>query len=584
MPATPISARLSRSFPCAEQLESRLLLTVGDPDCEPVVTQAGSVVTVVGQTSDDVVELELGQAVHRLEFSGFEYTFDASAVTEINLGGGFGNNSIRIVGSDLDDRGTAIGLNGTLTSANYVVRSFSFQETTIAGGGGNDYGQIFGSNGDDQLQGLPESSVLTTPTNVLVAEDFERVDAYGRGGNDYGSVYGTTGRDVLVATSDYVSMTGPGITKVTRGFERVDSFGRGGDDFARIFDSPGNDSLVSTPNFTYLRTATRLSYANGFEEVEALSTLGGNDRATIFDGATTDETLEMGVDLVTISNDNYSTSISNFDEHIASSTGGNDEVIWQGLTAVDTLTVTTPDSLAVEGPNRDDVATGFATISTPALETEVEFNLMLARLQPYFPRVVVDALAARFDETRNPVNGTAQADDDLVGTPNDDAINAGASNDVVFALPGDDLIELGIGNDRVEADLGDDIAFGGGGNDEVKGGDGDDILLGGDGNDIVDGEGGTDYVSGGGGNDVFRFISLDETIVITDYDVDRDRIELINIDPADITLTTESGSMAINHPDGMQIILLGVSPNLNLADLSVAFVTGATQTTFDPDA
>ena len=146
------------------------------------------------------------------------------------------------------------------------------------------------------------------------------------------------------------------------------------------------------------------------------------------------------------------------------------------------------------------------------------------------------------------------------------------------------MIDLGLGNDRVEADLGDDISFGGSGNDEVKGGDGDDILLGGDGNDIVDGEGGTDYVSGGGGNDVFRFISLDETIVITDYDIDRDRIELINIDPADITLSTESESMAINHPDGMLIILLGVSPQLTLADLSVAFVTGATQTLFDPDA
>ena len=193
----------------AEHLEPRYLLTG-----EPVITQDGSVVVVVGQATDDVVELQLGDQEHLLDFSGHQYVFDADEVTEIRIGGGFGDNSIVIRGTDLDDRGRAIGLTGSLTSSDYTALSFSFQQTTLVGGAGNDYAEIFGSNEADSLQGLPESSVLVTPSTVLIGEDFERVDAYGRGGNDVGQIYGTQENDTFVALDAYVALFGAGIDKV----------------------------------------------------------------------------------------------------------------------------------------------------------------------------------------------------------------------------------------------------------------------------------------------------------------------------------------------------------------------------------
>ena len=583
MHRTTRSRQLFTHMVNVESLEQRLLMTVGDPSCEPVVTQNGNVVTIVGQASDDVFELLLGTESHRLEANGFTYDFDAAEVTEINIGGGFGNNSIRVVGSELDDQGSAIGVTSTMTSSAYVARTFSFQNTTIEGGGGNDRGQIYGSNGDDGLQGLPQSSVLTTPESVITAANFERVDAYGRGGNDYGSVYGTQGRDFLVATSGYVRMTGPGITKISRGFERVDSFGRGGNDYGRIFDTPNNDLFVSTPRFSYLRTTDRLSYANGFEEIETSSDLGGVDVAQIFDADLSNETLTLGVDTVTISNADYSASITDYSRHLVESVDGTLETVWPNLQANDIFELT-ENSFAVRGPNRDDSISGIAAIETPDMDAETSFNLLMAQLAVYLPEATVNQLASRFDAPRNSVLGTAQADDDLLGTVNDDDIEAGAANDVVFAMAGDDLIDLGSGNDTTEADLGDDIGFGGLGNDELKGGNGSDILLGGDGSDIVDGEGGDDFVSGGAGADVFRVISADDQIVIADFHPLQDRIELINMDPADTTLTVQFGSLAITHPDGLLLTLLGVPTDVVLGDLQVDFVTGEEQTFFDPDA
>lgn len=565
---------LQRDVRSFESLESRILLT--GTTCEPVITQTGSMIIAVGTAMDDDVELFLGEQTHVLNFSGFQYTYDASEITDFRIGGATGNNSIRIVGSGLDDDGRVFGVRGTVWSDAYDARSFSFQETTIVGGGGTDYGRIFGSNNDDRLQGLPEASTLTTPESVLRAEAFERVDTYGRGGNDVGQLFGVQGRDVLVALDEYVSMTSQELSKVVRGFERLDGFGRGGDDFARLFDSSTNDTFVSTPGYGYLRTPNRLSSARGFEEIEAISNQGGFDRTQFFDDALATETFTTTEMLATIASTSYQRSAQDFDQHDARSTGGGDTARLQERTDAD---IVQSNGIVVQhqGPSRDETLTGFANIEVEP----TEFEFFLQSLEPFVPQATIDQLAQQLTASRNLQNGSALADE-IIGTASHDEINTLEGNDVVFSMEGNDLVHGGTGNDSLDGNNGNDIAFGDVGNDELKGGSGNDVLLGGQGNDIVDGEGGNDFVSGGAGNDVFRFISLDDMIVISDYDPSQDRIELINIDPEDIRLGTQWNSMTINHPDGLTIALLGVSPALSMGDLNVAYVTGTTQTIFDP--
>ena len=135
-----------------------------------------------------------------------------------------------------------------------------------------------------------------------------------------------------------------------------------------------------------------------------------------------------------------------------------------------------------------------------------------------------------------------EGDDDLVGTPDADRINA---------LEGNDTIRGGAGNDTLSGDDGDDRVVGNRGNDWLYGKDGDDLILGrlgndrlfgGDGDDQLEGGVGRDRINGGAGNDTLvggasidRFIfningTFDSDAIgidtIEDFDLERDFIVL----------------------------------------------------------
>ncbi len=531
----PLSRKLNH-----ESLENRLLLTGND--CEPTFARTGTTLVVVTSAEDDVVELTLGENQHTLEVAGFTYEFDAATTNEIRIGGGGGNDQIVVTGSAADDFGTTLGRNATLTSNAYSVLTFGFQSTTLDGGLGENYAQLFGSNANDSLQGLPESTELTTPDAIMTATRFARVDAFGRGGVDLAQVYGTQQADHFTATEEFTILRGQGITKYTKDFERVDAFGRGGNDRADLLDSPGNDTIVATPDTTFLDNGGRISYTRDFEEVVASSVNGGFDRAIHFELANTDavNVSPNSVD-VTRAATGYTTSTLNYDQ-----------VITQDL----------------DGDVIDDQLADLAT--------------MLGALEPFLPEATINEIAGRINLNRVVRNGTA-AGEEIVGNGAGEEINTFAGNDVIYALNGNDFVRSGAGNDATDSSNGNDIVFGGGGHDELKGGNGNDVLFGGAGNDIVDGEGGNDYIAGGAGSDLFRVVPNDGLIVITDFELNRDTIELINMAPEDITTGTQWGSLTLTHPAGMNVVLLGISPMLSLDDLPLSFVTTATQTLFDPN-
>lgn len=98
------------------------------------------------------------------------------------------------------------------------------------------------------------------------------------------------------------------------------------------------------------------------------------------------------------------------------------------------------------------------------------------------------------------INGTLSADF-LLGSQQDDVINASDGNDWVFGGLGNDTIDGGSGDDRLNGDYGSDT------------------IDGGSGVDIIDGGYGADILTGGIGNDVFRFGSVtDSGNVITDFE------------------------------------------------------------------
>lgn len=92
-------------------------------------------------------------------------------------------------------------------------------------------------------------------------------------------------------------------------------------------------------------------------------------------------------------------------------------------------------------------------------------------------------------------------DDSLWGSGGNDRLDGGSGNDILKGGGGDDRMKGGAGNDRLSGQGNDDILKGNGGADTLKGGGGHDRLAGGGGRDVLDGQRGNDVLFGGGGSD-----------------------------------------------------------------------------------
>lgn len=98
---------------------------------------------------------------------------------------------------------------------------------------------------------------------------------------------------------------------------------------------------------------------------------------------------------------------------------------------------------------------------------------------------------------------------DVVGTPDNEALDGSAFDDRITGLGGNDVIDGGAGADTLIGGGGNDALNGAAGNDVLKGGGGDDTLNAGSGDDTLVGGGGNDVMDGGEGSDVYRALLQD---------------------------------------------------------------------------
>jgi len=166
-----------------------------------------------------------------------------------------------------------------------------------------------------------------------------------------------------------------------------------------------------------------------------------------------------------------------------------------------------------------------------------------------------------------------------------DIIYAGSGKDLVYAGNDNDTIFGGAAQDELYGESGDDYIDGGNTKDELFGGDGNDTLLGSQGSDTIVGGNGDDVMSGdagtvgstpgGGGSgsgntaeDVFYFEDQFGSDVITDFDLDNDKLEFpedingLDIEePSDLAgyISEVAGNAVISFPNGDSVTLQGIS-------------------------
>ncbi|MFK0270559.1 cadherin-like domain-containing protein, partial [Pseudomonas asiatica] len=176
----------------------------------------------------------------------------------------------------------------------------------------------------------------------------------------------------------------------------------------------------------------------------------------------------------------------------------------------------------------------------------------------------------------NPIDGTDDSDNPLLGTDAADLIRARDGNDVVQARAGDDT---------VFGEEGDDVLYGEDGDDSLDGGSGYNQLLGGNGNDTLNlGTGASDnsYASGGAGDDllianglanavavslagdsgsdVYRFDGS-ANVVLSDYvntttSSDANRLELAaGITPDSVTVSGDGTNITLGFASGKTLQL-----------------------------
>lgn len=128
--------------------------------------------------------------------------------------------------------------------------------------------------------------------------------------------------------------------------------------------------------------------------------------------------------------------------------------------------------------------------------------------------------------------------DAIGGTDGNDLVFSGGGADIIDTGEGDDLIFSGSGDDVVNSGEGHDLVFAGSGNDFIFAGEGDDLVFAGSGDDIIDVGSGNDVASGGSGADRFIVTAETEGLVITDFE--------LGVDVLDVTALKIEGNPLTN--------------------------------------
>ncbi len=133
---------------------------VAPPQATQLVVQQDRQVTVRGSSAADRLILTLGGAEHVLSINGQEHRLSAAAVDAVMIDGGFGRDTIRIVGTAGNERASLWPKGGLLQGATVRVNLAGLEEIDIEGGDGYDQAELIDSFGDDQLLAASEFAQL----------------------------------------------------------------------------------------------------------------------------------------------------------------------------------------------------------------------------------------------------------------------------------------------------------------------------------------------------------------------------------------------------------------------------------------
>ncbi len=159
---------------------------------------------------------------------------------------------------------------------------------------------VTGTAGDDDLQitaGLAQHTIhFGAATLTYDAQSIRNIRVFGNGGRDRVEMFGAVGADRVVLFPNSASMTHESYEIRLSDVDHIVAHGDAGRDTAFLVDSPGRDVFLAGSSYATMRDLNNV-YKNetfGFEIVTGNAVMGGNDIATIYDGAGDDQVRIVG--------------------------------------------------------------------------------------------------------------------------------------------------------------------------------------------------------------------------------------------------------------------------------------------------
>jgi hypothetical protein len=169
------------------------------------VTEASSSVTLQGTASNNTIVVTIGSTTlgtdHIVTIDGTEHRYNATAVTEINIDGLAGTDTITVHGKATSET-AAFNLKDIHVSESgvYDVYGTDVENIYVYSNGGSDTATMAGSTVGDTLWGRETYAKMKDAAGTAYyhyAQDFDQVTANGGGGDDSAYLYGSSGNDTF---------------------------------------------------------------------------------------------------------------------------------------------------------------------------------------------------------------------------------------------------------------------------------------------------------------------------------------------------------------------------------------------------
>ncbi|WP_197440559.1 S8 family serine peptidase [Polystyrenella longa] len=384
------------------------------PQAAPVdfLTITDGIAEITGTAGDDTFVISFSGTDMNVTRNDVSTTIDTTAVTEINLSGDAGTDSLTYTGRSVVDsfKMWQNRLQHTLTDL--VFDSDTLESIILNGGGGADTALMYDTVGNDtlamtanavQMTGTGYSNTIngintvtaysnnggtdsvtftdtvagdyfvskynqaymTTGDYRNTAVNFESgIATSSNGGSDRAWFYDSTGNDTLTMAGSTVNMTGTNFNNTANNFYRVDAYGdNGGTDTATFTDTSGNDRYYGDITYSYMSGTGYYNRVNNFDTVTVNATTGGTDRADFY-GTDADESFTATGQAATLTGNGVTINLNGFDLVAANMTygSGTDDATFNDIATKDYFK-TYSDVSFMYGSGYENYAYGFDSVS-----------------------------------------------------------------------------------------------------------------------------------------------------------------------------------------------------------------------------